>query len=93
VTCPTSAGGLGSPLPHLHQQLTRHLQGDWADPCHICPGTGLAPLHICTETGLVPSDICTGTALTPATSPLRRQRPQRRFGSSAMRDAAITRRC
>jgi hypothetical protein len=31
----TSAPGLGSPLPHLHQ--------DWAHPCHIRAGTGLAP--------------------------------------------------
>jgi len=34
--------GLGSPLPHLHR--------DWARPCHICTGTGLAPCHICTGT-------------------------------------------
>jgi hypothetical protein len=32
---PTSAPGLGSPLPHLYR--------DWARPCHICTGTGLAP--------------------------------------------------
>jgi hypothetical protein len=32
---PASAPGLGSPLPHLHR--------DWARPCHICAGTGLAP--------------------------------------------------
>jgi hypothetical protein len=32
---PTSALGLGSPLPHLHR--------DWARPSHICTGTGLAP--------------------------------------------------
>jgi hypothetical protein len=31
----TSAPGLGSPLPHLHRE--------WARPCHICTGTGLAP--------------------------------------------------
>ena len=31
----SSAPGLGSPLPHLHQ--------DWARPCHICARTGLAP--------------------------------------------------
>ena len=30
----TSAPGLGSPLPHPHQ--------DWAHRCHICTGTGLA---------------------------------------------------
>jgi hypothetical protein len=29
----TSAPGLGSPLPHLHEH--------WARPCHICTGTGL----------------------------------------------------
>ena len=32
---PTSAPGLGSPLPHLHR--------DWAHPSHICTGTGLTP--------------------------------------------------
>jgi hypothetical protein len=32
---PTSALGLGSPLPHLHW--------DWARPSHICTGTGLTP--------------------------------------------------
>ncbi len=31
----TSAPGLGSRLPHLLR--------DWAHPCHICSGTGLAP--------------------------------------------------
>ena len=30
LTHPTSAPGLGSPLPHLHR--------DWAHPCHICAG-------------------------------------------------------
>jgi hypothetical protein len=40
----TSAPGMGSPLPRLHQ--------DWAHPCHICAATGLAPSHICTGTGL-----------------------------------------
>ncbi len=33
-----STPGLGSPLPHLHR--------DWARPCHICTGTGLAPAVI-----------------------------------------------
>ena len=33
LTPPTSAPGLGSPLPHLRQ--------DWAHPSHICAGTGL----------------------------------------------------
>jgi hypothetical protein len=33
----TSAQGLGSPLPHRHR--------DWAHPCHIGTGTGLAPAH------------------------------------------------
>jgi hypothetical protein len=33
-TAPTSAPGLGSPLPHLPQ--------DWAHPCHICTRTRLA---------------------------------------------------
>ena len=32
---PTSAPGLGTPLPHLHR--------DWAHRCHICAGTGLTP--------------------------------------------------
>ena len=32
---PTSALGLGSPLPHLHR--------DWAQPSHACTGTGLTP--------------------------------------------------
>jgi hypothetical protein len=32
---PTSAPGLGSPLPHLRR--------DWAHPSHICAGTGLTP--------------------------------------------------
>ncbi len=32
---PTSAPGLDSPLPHLHQ--------DWTHPYHICTGTGLTP--------------------------------------------------
>jgi len=31
---PTSAPGLGPPLPHLHR--------DWARPFYICTGTGLA---------------------------------------------------
>jgi hypothetical protein len=35
LTPATSAPGLSSPLPHLHR--------DWARPCHICAGTGLAP--------------------------------------------------
>jgi hypothetical protein len=45
--------------PHLHR--------DWAHPCHICAGTGLAPSHICTGPGS-PRHICTGTGLTPPTS-------------------------
>ncbi len=49
---PTSAPGLGSPLPHLHR--------DWS-PCHICTGLGSplphlhrdwSPCHIGTGTGL-----------------------------------------
>jgi hypothetical protein len=35
LTAPTSAPGLGSPLPHLRR--------DWARPSHICAGTGLPP--------------------------------------------------
>jgi hypothetical protein len=34
LTPATSAPGLASPLPHLHQ--------DWAHRCHICTGTGLS---------------------------------------------------
>ena len=36
---PTSAPGLGSPLPHLHR--------DWAHPCHICARTGLTACAEC----------------------------------------------
>ena len=32
---PTSAPGLGPPLPHLRR--------DWAHPAHLCTGTGLTP--------------------------------------------------
>ena len=45
--------GRGSPPPHLHR--------DWARPCHICTGTGLAPCHICTGTA-------PGLGLTPSTA-------------------------
>jgi hypothetical protein len=48
----TSALGLRSPLPHLHR--------DWAHPCRICNGTGLAPVHICTGTGLTPATSAPG---------------------------------
>ena len=34
LTPPTSAPGLGSPLPHLRR--------DWAHPCNICTGTDRA---------------------------------------------------
>ena len=40
---PHDAQKVGSPLPHLRR--------DWARPCHICAGTGLAPCHICIGTG------------------------------------------
>jgi hypothetical protein len=56
---PTSAPGLGSPVPNLHRNWARpcapaeglgsphpHLRRDWAHPCHICTGTGLAPAHL-----------------------------------------------
>ena len=68
----TSAPGLGSPLPHLHQ--------DWAHRCRICAGTGLAPLPTSAQglgsplptsapgLGLAPSHTGTGTALFAATS-------------------------
>ena len=56
---PTSAPGLGSPLPRLCR--------DWAHPCHVCSGTGLTPAT--SAQGLdSPAHICTGTGLTPATS-------------------------
>jgi hypothetical protein len=46
-TCePTSALGLGSPLPHLRR--------DWAHPCHICAGTGLTPATSAPGLGLAP---------------------------------------
>ena len=44
LTPAISAPGLGSPLPHLRR--------DWAHPCHICAGTGLAPTPHCTGTQL-----------------------------------------
>jgi hypothetical protein len=50
---PTSAPGLGSPLPHLHR--------DWAHPCHICAGTGLTPAHICAGIGPTLAHIRAGT--------------------------------
>ena len=43
----TSAPGLGSPLPHRHQ--------DQAHRCQICTGAGLTPCHICTGVGLTPA--------------------------------------
>jgi hypothetical protein len=56
---PTSAPGLGSPLPsHI-------CTGTGLAPCHICTGTELTPSHICTGTGLTPFHICNGTRLTP----------------------------
>ena len=71
---PTSAPGLGSPLPHLHR--------DWARPCHICTGTGLAsatsawglgsPLQRLHCAG--PCHICTGTGLDRAAKPHSRHR-------------------
>ena len=44
-------------LPHMHR--------DWAHPCHICTGTGLAPdgpCHICTRMGLPPGTQAHGCA-------------------------------
>ena len=57
---PTSAPGLGAPLPHICTGTGRtpatsapglssplpHLHWDWAHPCHICAGTGLAPASV-----------------------------------------------
>ena len=40
---PDSHRVMGSPLPHLHR--------DWARPCHICTGTGLAPATSAPEPG------------------------------------------
>jgi hypothetical protein len=56
---PTSAPGLGSPLPRLCR--------DWAHPCHVCAGTGLTPATSAQGLGS-PAHVCTGTGLTPATS-------------------------
>jgi hypothetical protein len=66
----TSAPGLGSPLSHLRR--------DWAHPCHICTGTGLAPATSALGLGSPlphlhwdwahPRHICARTGLTPATS-------------------------
>jgi hypothetical protein len=65
----TSARGLGSPLPHPHQ--------DWARCCHICTGTGRTPAtskprpplrrRICAHFLGAPRGHA-GTGLTPATS-------------------------
>ena len=70
LTAPTSAPGLGSPLPHLRR--------DWARPCHICTGTGLAAATSASGPGSPqphlrrdwarPCHICAGTGLTAATS-------------------------
>ena len=70
LTPPTSAPGLGSPLPHLHRDL--------AHRCHICTGTGLAPPTSAAGLGSPlphlrrdwarPSHICTGTGLARPTS-------------------------
>jgi hypothetical protein len=58
---------LGSPLPHLRQDLgslCRICAGTWAQPCHICTGTW-APLPL--GLGLT-CHISAGTGPTPATS-------------------------
>ncbi len=64
----TSAPVLGSPLPHLRR--------DWAHPCHICTGTGLAPATSAPRLGAPlphlrrdwarPCHICAGTGLAAA---------------------------
>ena len=74
---PTSAPGLGSPLPHLYR--------DWARPCHICTGTGLAPATSAPGPGSTfphlrrdsanASHICAGTP--PRASRSRRRTPER----------------
>ncbi len=56
-TSPTSAPGLGSPMPHMQPGLgspVPYLHREWAHPAHICAGSAL--------------DINTGTGLTRATS-------------------------
>ena len=41
---------MGPPVPHPRR--------DWAHPCHICAGTGLAPAHICAGIGLAQGCHC-----------------------------------
>jgi hypothetical protein len=43
IAATSAAPGLGSPLPHLHRDSAHpwpHLRRHWAQPCHICTGTG-----------------------------------------------------
>ncbi len=72
VCLPTSAPGLGSPLPHPHQERAHpcpHLCREWACPCHILPGLGSFPPHLhwnCAHC----HHICIRSGLTPVTSVL-----------------------
>ncbi len=45
-----------------------NLRRDWAQPAHLCAGTGARPRHICAGTGARPCNILTRTSPTPATS-------------------------
>ncbi len=62
LTHPTSAPGLGSPLPHLHR--------DWAHACHICagvphlrrsPGADVAGVGLHAEMGSEPGRRCSSS--------------------------------
>ncbi len=60
---PTSAPGLGSPLPHLQPGLGSprpHPRRDWPHSGHICAGTGLAATTPATGTGLTPATSAPG---------------------------------
>jgi hypothetical protein len=67
---PTSAPGLGLPLPSPLP--------DWARPCHICTETGLVPCHICVETGLTPATSAPGLRHPAPRKGRVRARPRRR---------------
>jgi hypothetical protein len=71
LTPPTSAPGLGAPLPRLHRDWAHprpHLRRDWAHPlphlhrdwAHPLHRDWAHPAHICTGTGLTPAHICKG---------------------------------
>ena len=91
---PTSAPGLGSPLTHLHRDQAHpcpHLLWDWARPCHICSGTGLAA-NTSAPTGLTAATSTTGLArpsATPAPGPgLSRPHLRRDWAHHTVRAAA-----